>query len=203
MLMLLLKAEHIHKKFRNKHVLNGVNLDIYSGKLVGVVGENGAGKSTLLKILAGELDSDKGDIMYNGDVGYCSQQPEVNKALTVEEHLDYFKAAYKMKDMSYTKYLLDEFNLHKYKKTLASNLSGGTYQKLNLLLALMHQPATLLLDEPYQGFDWDTYQKFWSLVERMKKNNQAVIIVSHLLYDHRKFDHILQLHKGYLSNESI
>ena len=203
MLMLLLRAEHLHKKYRHKHVLNGVNLEVYSGRLIGIVGENGSGKSTLLKILAGELDSDKGDILYNGSVGYCPQQPEVNKSLTVAENLDYFKSAYKMSDMSYTESLVEEFRLKKHKKTLANNLSGGTYQKLNLLLALMHQPSTLLLDEPYQGFDWDTYQRFWNLVERMKKNNQAVIIVSHLLYDHQKFDHILHLHKGYLTNESI
>ena len=194
--MQLLKAHKIKKSYSNNHVLKGINLDIDSGKLIGIVGENGSGKTTLLKILAGELKADKGQIEINGSIGYCPQQPIVNKSLTISEHLEYFKAAYKMKDMSYVDKLVDELNFRKFKNKPAEILSGGTLQKLNLTLALMHQPSILLLDEPYQGFDWETYIRFWKLVEELKKGNRTILIISHLLFERGKFDQILHLKAG-------
>lgn len=195
--MQLLRAEHIHKSYRKNQVLKGINLQIDSGSLVGVVGENGSGKTTLIKILAGELTPDKGRVDVNGSIGYCPQQPIVNKSLTVDEHLDFFRAAYQMPDMSYPDKLLDELNLGRFRKQRAQRLSGGTFQKLNLTLALMHQPSILLLDEPYQGFDWDTYLRFWRLVDELRNAGKAVMVITHLLYDHKKFDYILQLKGGH------
>ena len=93
--MSLLKAREITKSYRKNHVLRGVNLQVDSGTLVGVVGENGSGKSTLLKILAGELTADSGRVEISGSIGYCPQEPVVNESLTVAEHLAYLKAAYK------------------------------------------------------------------------------------------------------------
>ncbi|HUB94225.1 MAG TPA: ABC transporter ATP-binding protein, partial [Verrucomicrobiae bacterium] len=63
-------------------------------------------------------------------------------------------------------------------------------------LALMHQPAVLLLDEPYQGFDWETYLRFWDVVEELKRSGKAVVVISHLIFEQKKFDHILQLKDG-------
>ena len=199
--MLLLSAHQITKSYRKNHVLHGVNLTVESGTLVGVVGENGSGKSTLLKILAGELQADRGRVVVNGSVGYCPQQPIVNKSLTVGEHLDYFRAAYRVHSTSYTDHLLDELHYRKFKDERAENLSGGTRQKLNLTLALMNQPSILLLDEPYQGFDWETYLRFWNLVEELKKNGKAVVVISHLIFERKKFDHILHLREGRIQEE--
>lgn len=194
--MPILQAEHIQKHYRNNHVLKGVDLSIEPGTLVGVVGENGSGKSTLLGILAGELQASAGTVQVSGSVGYCPQKPVVNDALTVAEHLDYFKAAYNMRDTRYAEHLLDELHFRKFEHERAGNLSGGTKQKLNLTLALMHQPSVLLLDEPYQGFDWETYLRFWDVVEELKKSGRAVVVISHLIFEQKKFDHILQLKNG-------
>jgi len=199
----VLKAEHIQKSYRSNHVLKGVDFAVAPGTLVGVVGENGSGKSTLLQILAGELAASDGDVMVDGSIGYCPQQPVVNESLTVGEHLSYFKEAYKMRDTQYAEHLLDELHFRKFKDEKAGNLSGGTRQKLNLTLALMHQPSILLLDEPYQGFDWETYLRFWDVVKELKDSGRAVVVISHLIFEQKKFDHILHLQDGKIQEERV
>jgi ABC-2 type transport system ATP-binding protein len=196
--MPILRAHHIQKHYRRNQVLKEVNFAIEPGTLVGIVGENGSGKSTLLKILAGELAADSGDVVVRDSVGYCPQSPVVNKSLTVSEHLAYFQAAYRMADMSYPEHLLDALQFQKFRDERAENLSGGTRQKLNLTLALMHQPSILLLDEPYQGFDWETYLRFWKVVEELKQSGRAVLVISHLIFEQKKFDRILHLQEGYI-----
>lgn len=197
--MQLLQADHIQKSYRKHHVLKGINLAISAGTLVGVVGENGSGKSTLLKILAGELAADSGTVQVDGSIGYCPQAPVVNESLSVSEHLRYFKEAYRLRDTVYADHLLEMLHFQKFKDEIAGNLSGGTKQKLNLTLALMHQPSVLLLDEPYQGFDWETYLRFWDVVEELKRGGKAIVIISHLIFEQKKFDHILHLQDGHVS----
>jgi ABC-type multidrug transport system ATPase subunit len=196
--MQLLTADKIKKSYRKNHVLKGIDLSVTGGTLVGIVGENGSGKSTLLKILAGELESDSGSAHVAGAIGYCPQKPIVNEALTVGEHLAYFKEAYRLTNTEYAEHLLDILHFRKFIGEKASNLSGGTCQKLNLTLALMHQPSVLLLDEPYQGFDWETYLRFWDVVEELKHDGKAIIVISHLIFEQKKFDHILHLRDGHI-----
>lgn len=196
--MPILEARKVQKQYRSNHVLKGVDLRVEPGTLVGVVGENGSGKSTLLGILAGELKASEGTVQVGGSIGYCPQQPVVNESLTVAEHLAYFKEAYKLRDTQYAEHLIDELHYRKFEHEKAGNLSGGTRQKLNLTLALMHQPAVLLLDEPYQGFDWETYLHFWEIVEELKRGGKAVVVISHLIFEQKKFDHILQLKDGHI-----
>lgn len=192
----LLHAKGITKRYRSHEVLKGVDLDITPGTLVGVVGENGSGKSTLMKILAGELGASGGQLRINGSIGYCPQEPVINEALTVDEHLAYFKAAYRLPNTKHADHLLEELHYRKFRTEVAGNLSGGTQQKLNLTLALMHQPSVLILDEPYQGFDWETYLRFWDVVEEEKRAGKAIIVVSHLIFEQKKFDRIVHLQNG-------
>jgi ABC-type multidrug transport system ATPase subunit len=83
-----------------------------------------------------------------------------------------------------------------YAGTRADRLSGGTLAKLNLGLALLADPEVLLLDEPYAGFDWDTYLRFWQLVARRRETGRAVLIISHFVADEQRFDRIVQLRDG-------
>ncbi len=201
--MRLLKAEQVRKSYRRNHVLKGINLAITAGTLTGIVGENGSGKSTLLKILAGELAADHGSAKVAGTIGYCPQEPVINDSLTISEHLAYFQSAYRLSDHKYADHLLDELNFRKFANERAEHLSGGTKQKLNLTLALIHQPAVLLLDEPYQGFDWETYLRFWGIVNELKQNGKAILVISHLVFDQKKFDRILKLHDGHLKETEV
>jgi ABC-type multidrug transport system ATPase subunit len=77
-----------------------------------------------------------------------------------------------------------------------NTLSGGTQQKLNLTLALMHGPRLLLLDEPYQGFDWETYLRFWDLAAELRARGCGVLIISHLVFEQHRFDTLYQLRDG-------
>ena len=192
----LLQAQDLYKSFGRRKVLRGVNFSVYPGTLVGIVGENGAGKSTLLRILSGELRPDRGDVLRRGAMGYCPQKVILNETLTVNQHLDYFRAAYNIPDLHRADELVEQLGYQQYRKAVVGHLSGGTQQKLNLTLALMHQPQLLLLDEPYQGFDWETYLGFWDLVIALRTSGCAVLVISHLFFEQKQFDTLYRLHEG-------
>ena len=104
----ILCTQNLNKAYGKHVVLRDINLEIYPGTLVGIVGENGAGKSTLLRILAGEARPNHGQIIRQGSFGYCPQVVILNEALTVKQHLDYFRAAYKLENIERAEELLDE-----------------------------------------------------------------------------------------------
>lgn len=179
-------------------MLRGVSLDLFPGQLVGIVGENGAGKSTLLRILVGDLAPDTGVVERHGVVGSCPQDTVLHGAFSVEQHLRFFQAAYGLDSPGRAFELLDQLNCTGYRGERLETLSGGTRQKLNLVLALMHDPQLLLLDEPYQGFDWETYLRFWDLAAALRDRGCAVLVVSHLAYDAARLDTLYRLDGGRL-----
>lgn len=187
-----------HAYRRHRPVLRGVDLRLREGVLAGVVGENGAGKTTLLKILSGELRADRGSVRHHGRFGYCPQAAVLNDALTVRQHLEFFQTAYDLPDLHRAEEAVDQLHFREYEQQRAGTLSGGTRQKLNLTLALMHDPQVLLLDEPYQGFDWETYQRFWDLAALLRRQGRSVLVVSHLAYDTERLDELWRLEGGLL-----
>ncbi|MFH8293801.1 ATP-binding cassette domain-containing protein [Streptomyces sp. NPDC018059] len=193
-----MRIEGVWKSRGRSQVLRGVDLTVPAGALVGVVGENGAGKSTLLGVAVGELAPDRGAVLRAGSVGYCPQRAVVNDTLTVEQHLRLFQVAYRLPTLTRAQELMDTLAFADCLHRRAGALSGGTRQKLNLLLALMHDPDLLLLDEPYQGFDWDTHQRFWDLAARLRDAGRSIVVVSHLLHVREHFDAVVHLHEGRL-----
>ena len=192
----VLQSQDLRKSFGRRKVLQGVNFSIYPGTLVGIVGENGSGKSTFLRILAGELRPNHGDVDRHGTMGYCPKTVILNDALTVNQHLDYFRAVYNISDLRRADELVEMLRYQEYRQHLVGTLSGGTKQKLNLTLALMHQPQVLLLDEPYQGFDWEIYLRFWDLVTELRERGCALLVISHLLFEQARFDEVYRLQEG-------
>lgn len=197
-----MEVSDVHQAFRRRKVLRGVNLELRQGVLAGIVGENGAGKTTLLKILSGELRPDRGQVLHHGGFGYCPQTAVLNEALTVCQHIDFFKTAYGLPDLQRAEEVMEILQFREYADERVSVLSGGTRQKLNLTLALMHDPQVLLLDEPYQGFDWDTYQRFWDLATLLREHGRSVLVVSHLAYDVERLDILWRLDGGLLHNQT-
>jgi ABC-type multidrug transport system ATPase subunit len=175
-----------------------VDLSVRPGQLVAVVGENGAGKSTLLKILAGTLAADSGQVRLAGTLGYCPQDPVLNDNLTVAQHLRYFAAARRLPSLRRAEDLVRQLGYEQSHGQVAGELSGGTRQKLNLTLALAHDPGVLLLDEPYQGFDWETYLRFWDLVAGLRARRRAIVIITHLVFEQDRFDLLADLADGRL-----
>ena len=197
----IIKSFHhgIWPRRRSVPVLRGADLVLRPGEVVGLVGENGSGKSTLMKILVGEADADAGTVTHTGKLGYCPQTPLVYARLTCDEHIELFGGAYGMTDAqarSAASALYDVLGFGRYAHTRADQLSGGTLAKLNLTLALLADPDVLLLDEPYAGFDWDTYLRFWTIVADRRAAGRSVLIISHFIVDEDRFDRIVDLTDG-------
>jgi ABC-type multidrug transport system ATPase subunit len=200
--MTALAARDIRKSFGRRRVLAGVDLEVAPGELVAVVGENGTGKTTLLRILAGDLRPDAGTVATGGRPGYCPQTVVLDEALTVDRHVRYFQAAYGIASPARAEELIERLGFADCRSQQAGTLSGGTKQKLSLTLALMHDPAVLLLDEPYQGFDWQTYLAFWDLAADLAAAGTAIVVISHLVFEHDRFDRICHLADGRIPEEA-
>ena len=193
-----LQASDIHKSFGGRPVLRGADLTVAPGQLVAVAGGNGAGKSTLLKILAGALPLDRGRVVLSGSLGYCPQDPVLNAALTVEQHLRYFAAARRLPDIARGRELVRLLGYERYARAAAGVLPGGTRQKLNLTLALLHDPDVLLLDEPCQGLDRETYRRFWDLAQDLRDRGRAVVVTTPVVVEQDPFDLLADLTDGRL-----
>lgn len=184
---------------RTLQVLKGASLEMRSGEIVGLVGENGSGKSTLMKVLVGDLSADTGQVERTESFGYCPQVPVLYERLTCDEHLELFGAAYGLGpgDLARSRAALyEDFDFVRFAESRVEELSGGTRSKLNLALAMVHDPALLCLDEPYAGFDWDTYQRFWELSSQRRDAGASLLIISHFIADEERFDRIYDLVEG-------
>lgn len=187
---------------RSVDVLTGVDVSLGTGEIVGIVGENGSGKSTLMKILVGVLTADAGTVDRNGRIGWCPQESRLYDRLTVDETFELFGEAYGVDDVEETKRdLAETLGFEQFLDYRIENLSGGNRQKMNLSVSLMHDPDLLLLDEPYTGFDWETYLDFWELTESLTESGTGVAIISHLIKERERFDRVLELDDGVLTEE--
>ena len=184
---------------RELSVLRGADFVVGAGEVVGLVGENGSGKSTLMKILVGALAADSGEVKVSGRMGYCPQEPVLYDRLTCEEHLELFGVAYGMDGAAVAAAadgLYATLGFERWRTTRAEELSGGTRSKLNLAVALLADPEVLLLDEPYAGFDFDTYERFWDLTAERRAAGRSVVVISHFITDQARFDRIVELRDG-------
>ena len=178
----LVQAENLHKHFGEVKAVDGVELNIRSGEIYGLVGSDGAGKTTTMRLLVGALLPDQGDVTICGydlkkqtesarsTIGYLSQRFSMYEDLTVLENIRFFA---EIRGLSSTEWLprsmeiLEFVGLGKFKDRRAGQLSGGMKQKLGLASALVTRPRLLLLDEPTTGVDPVTRQDFWQLVIKL------------------------------------
>ena len=193
----MLSLSGIGKRFGSRPVLRDVDLSVRRGESLALVGENGAGKSTLLRIIAGLEHQDEGTVTRSGRVGFCPQEPGLLDLLTADEHLVFFGRGLGLDARTARAEghrLLGEFGFpERMRGVVTRKLSGGSRQKLNLALALLGEPALLLLDEPYTGFDQGTYVCFWEHVRSWTEAGRGVVIVTHFLNEIERVDRVHEL----------
>ncbi|MDG4822192.1 ATP-binding cassette domain-containing protein [Asanoa sp. WMMD1127] len=193
-----LRAVDIVKRYGRRTVLSGVSLTLHAGQVAAVVGANGSGKSTFLRICAGLVGADRGHVELHGRVGYCPQAGGTADFLTAGEHFALIGTGRGLQRGEAARSGARQAAALDWTPggEQARHLSGGTRQKLNLVLADLGDPDVLLLDEPYQGFDRGTYLDFWHEVWRWRDAGRAVVVVTHLLNQLDRVDVVLDLSAG-------
>jgi lipopolysaccharide export system ATP-binding protein len=193
---MILRAEHIVKVYGRRTVVQGVSFDVHQGEIVGLLGPNGAGKTTsfymtvgFIKPTEGRVYLDQEDItdlpMYRRaqkGIGYLPQEASVFRKLTVEDNI---KAVLEMTSLSKIaqadklEELIDEFNLHKVRKSNGDTLSGGERRRTEIARALATNPNFILLDEPFAGIDPIAVEDIQYIVAKLKVKNIGILITDH------------------------
>lgn len=195
----ILKINDIGKTYPGKRpveALKGINLDIYQGEILGLLGVNGAGKTTLSSILATLHPPTYGDVLFEGrsiyddipdyrkQLGFCPQIPNLDRYLTVEQNLLFAGRYFLMPETEVqerTEQLLGEFDLRKYRDFQVSALSGGYKQRLLIARSIMHKPKVLILDEPTVGLDPSIRRNLWDVIKSLQKHGMTIILTTHYL----------------------
>ena len=193
---LVLRADNLFKKYKNRTVVNDVTIQVEQGEIVGLLGPNGAGKTTSFYMIVGLIKPNSGEIYLEKEnitalamykrakmgIGYLAQEPSVFRSLTVEENLLAVLELSKLsKKEQYIKMesLLDEFSLNHVKKSKGVVLSGGERRRTEIARALAVDPKFVLLDEPFAGVDPIAVEEIQMIVARLKNKNIGILITDH------------------------
>jgi ABC-type multidrug transport system ATPase subunit len=153
----VIRARDLEKRFGANRVFAGLDVDIAERDVLVVTGPNGSGKSTLLALFAGLLAPTRGELdvaASRGEIGYLAHEPLVYRELTAVENLDLFGRLYRVPERrERIGMLLERFGLWHKRHDRVQDLSRGLVQRLALCRVLLHEPALLLLDEPFSGLD--------------------------------------------------
>jgi ABC-type multidrug transport system ATPase subunit len=186
----MLNIEHVTKKYGKTIANNDISFSVGGGQIAILLGPNGAGKSTIIKCIAGLLRFD-GTITVGGQpkksleakrlLGYVPEMPAVYDLLTVGEHLEFIRRAYRLEDDGYGQRLLERFELWDKKAKLGKELSKGMLQKLSLCCALVHKPKAIIFDEPMVGLDPHAIKELKLLFRELKAEGAAILISTHMI----------------------
>ena len=202
--MELLEIKNISKSFDKKEILKDINLNISSGKIVGLLGKNGAGKTTLIKLINDLLTPTSGKIFVKGNnigveskkvISYLPERTYLNKQMKVSEVIDYFKDFYENFDDNKAIKLLKDLDLDINQNL--SKMSKGMQEKVQLVLVMSRKADLYILDEPLGGVDPATRDYILDTILSNFNENASVIISTHLISDiERILDEVIFIDKG-------
>jgi len=186
----MVNIQNLHKKFNKNIVLNGVDLTINEGGIFAVLGPNGSGKTTLIKSILGMVIPNKGVINVFGDniknssnyrhkIDYLPQIANFPSNLKVRELIKMIKDL--RGNTTEDKRLIALFKLEPFLDKKLGNLSGGTKQKVNIVLTFMFDSPLIILDEPTSGLDPISLIRLKDLIQSEKTNGKTIIITSHIM----------------------
>lgn len=188
------------KQFERQIAVNDIDLQIQTGEVYGLIGPNGAGKTTLIRMLAAAEEPTTGEIYINGDrllrdqtnsalkrrLGYLPDDFPLYEDLTVWDYLDYFARLYRLRDPRRSQRLrevLELVQLVNKRNSPIATLSRGMKQRLSLARTIIHEPLTLLLDEPVSGLDPIARMQFRAIIKVLQEAGMTILISSHVLSD--------------------
>ena len=197
---MVLRAEHLVKKYKNRAVVNDVSVEVHQGEIVGLLGPNGAGKTTTFYMTVGMIRPNSGKIflddrditnepMYRRSqlgIGYLAQEASVFRKLSVEDNIS---AILEMTDMTKAEQkekletLLDEFSLNRVRKNRGDVLSGGERRRTEIARALAVNPKFILLDEPFAGVDPIAVEDIQAIVKKLIDKNIGILITDHNVHE--------------------
>jgi ABC-2 type transport system ATP-binding protein len=188
--------ENIVKRFEDVVAVNNVSLQVSKGELFGLLGPNGAGKTTTVNILCGLLKPTSGSAFVGGFdvqregakvkelIGVCPQETAVYPYLTGAENVELFGNLYALdKDTFKTRRdrLFEKLGLVQDAKRKVEKYSGGMKRRLSIILALIHDPQIIFLDEPTIGMDPQSRRAVWDFMEELKKEGKTVFLTTHYM----------------------
>lgn len=193
---MILKAEHLIKKYKSRTVVKDVSVQVEQGEIVGLLGPNGAGKTTSFYMIVGLITPNGGRIFLDDQeitkepvykraqlgVGYLAQEASVFRRLSVEDNI---RAVLEMTKMTKEEQkdrleeMLDEFGLQHIRKSLGIQLSGGERRRTEIARALSIRPKFILLDEPFAGVDPIAVEDIQQIVWKLKDRNIGILITDH------------------------
>ena len=187
----MIEIKELHKRFGKNLVLKGVDLSINEGGIFAILGPNGSGKTTLIKSILGMVIPQSGSIQLNGtsikkgwkyrkDIDYLPQIANFPNNLTVKELIKMIKdlrANYTSKDQQ----LIELFKLEPFLTKKLGTLSGGTKQKVNIVLTFMFDSPLIILDEPTTGLDPISLIRLKNLINSEKEKGKTILITSHIM----------------------
>jgi ABC-2 type transport system ATP-binding protein len=176
--------------------VRGISLQIYEGEIFGFLGPNGAGKTTCLKMMVGLLKPDSGVVKILGvnpningteikrKLGIIPQMPTFYEDLTVQENLEFIARIYDipiLEARDRINQLITQVGLKKKRDAITKTLSGGQKRRLNLILALVHDPQIILCDEPTPGLDPQSRMIVWDFIKKLPTEGKTVILTTHYM----------------------
>ncbi len=187
----MIEVRDLHKKFGKNEVLQGIDLSIGEGGIFSILGPNGSGKTTLIKCILGMVIPDSGGISINGiplknnykyreKIDYLPQIANFPGNLKVQELIDMIKDLRDFKNTNDLE-LIELFKLEPFLNKRLVNLSGGTKQKVNLVLTFMFDSPLVILDEPTSGLDPISHLRLKNLIFAEKKKGKTILVTSHIL----------------------
>lgn len=188
---MLIRTKDLIKTFRDKTVIEHLNLEVEEGKLLAYIGTNGAGKSTTMKMLTGLLKPTSGEIELAADlkIGMVFQESVLDEELTVLDNLKSRQALYRKQDKAWLEKIIQLTGLDAFLNQTYGTLSGGQRRRVDIVRALLNKPNLLFLDEPTTGLDIQTRRAIWEILHRLQREeNLTIFLTTHYLEEAENAD---------------
>jgi len=213
---MLIEVQGLARRFGDFWAVDGLDLSVPQGGIIGLLGPNGAGKSTTMRMICGLLLPTRGRIRVAGvdpvrnplaakqKIGYVTQHFSLYADLTVVENLRFYGSVYGLGEPQLFSALdrwVDGLELNAYAHRPMSEMPPGWTRRAEFACAVMHDAPVLILDEPTSGVDLDTSDLLWRLCRELAENGAAILVSTHFMAEAERCDRVNIMASGHLVGE--